>query len=373
MVYKAIGLMSGSSLDGLDIAYVHLHETGGGWNYELLHTDCYAYPADWMEKLANATHLSALDYQLLHTAYGHYTGELVNKFIHDHSLHHQVHLVASHGHTSFHVPTQRMTAQLGDGAAIAAETGLPVVSDLRSLDIAFGGQGAPIVPVGEKLLLPGYKLFLNLGGIANLSFNQPGQYTAFDVCPANRILNQLLQGTGKAFDDEGKIASGGTVQPALLNELNQLAYYGLAFPKSLSNDFGTDTVFPLVKHYALSVQDALRTYVEHIAQQVGMAAGKLLAAGIGETEAGPAPAETQLLITGGGAFNRFMVERIGNQLMKHNITPVVPDKQLVNYKEALVMALIGVLRWREEYNVYSSVTGAARSSINGALWLGGEA
>src|SRR5450432_1915354 len=211
MVYKAIGLMSGSSLDGLDIAYVHLQETGGKWTYEILHTDCQPYSASWMENLSNAVHLTALDYQLLHTAYGYYTGALVNKFIDDNGLQHRVHLIASHGHTTFHAPAQKMTAQLGDGAAIAAVTGLPVVSDLRALDIAFGGQGAPIVPIGEKLLLHDYDWFLNLGGIANLSFNHPGKYTAFDVCPANRVLNLLVQETGNAYDDKGEMAATGIV------------------------------------------------------------------------------------------------------------------------------------------------------------------
>jgi anhydro-N-acetylmuramic acid kinase len=362
MVYKAIGLMSGSSLDGLDIAYVHLQETGGKWNYEILHTDCQPYSAAWIEKLSNAIHLPALDYQLLHTAYGHYTGELVNKFIDDNNLHHQVHLVASHGHTTFHVPNKKMTAQLGDGAAIAAVTGLPVVSDLRALDIAFGGQGAPIVPIGEKLLLHDYNLFLNIGGIANLSFNQPGQYIAFDVCPANRVLNLLIAPTGKAYDDGGKLAATGTVNHALLDELNQLDYYQQAFPKSLANDFGTNTVYPLIQKYSLSVPAALRTYVEHIAVQIGKSA-----------RAEIQPGENKLLVTGGGALNSFMVERISEQLTNYSVEVVVPDKQLINYKEALVMALIGVLRWREEYNVLSSVTGASRNSINGALWLGGEA
>jgi anhydro-N-acetylmuramic acid kinase len=369
MVYKAIGLMSGSSLDGLDIAYVQLQETGGKWTYEILHADCRPYSTAWMEKLSNAVHLPALDYQLLHTAYGHYTGELVNKFIDDYNLHHQVHLVASHGHTTFHLPAQKLTAQLGDGAAIAAVTGLPVVSDLRALDIAFGGQGAPIVPIGEKLLLQEYDWFLNLGGIANLSFNGPGKYLAFDVCAANRVLNLLAQKAGKEYDDEGRMAAAGMVNDALLEQLNKLDYYRQSFPKSLANDFGTGIVYPLVQQYSLSVPDALRTYVEHIAVQIADAAGGLLSNADGR----PKKDNQQLLVTGGGALNTFMIERISDQLKIHSIETVVPDKQLINYKEALVMALIGVLRWREEYNVLCSVTGAARNSINGALWLGGEA
>ena len=366
MVYKAIGLMSGSSLDGLDIAYVHLQETAGKWTYEIIHTACSPYSAEWTEKLINAVHLSALDYQLLHTAYGQYTGEAVNKFIDHNNLHHQVHLVASHGHTTFHLPKQKTTTQLGDGAAIAAITGLPVVSDLRALDIAFGGQGAPIVPIGEKLLLHEYDWFLNLGGIANLSSNQPGKYIAFDVCPANRVLNLVIQKTGKAYDDEGKIAATGTVNKILLDKLNELDYYRQGFPKSLANDFGTATVYPLLQQYPVSTEDALRTYVEHIAVQIKNAVQSI-------TASSAAISGSKLLITGGGALNTFMVKCINEQLKQTGIETIVPDMQLVNYKEALVMALIGVLRWREEYNVLSSVTGAARNSINGALWLGGEA
>ena len=363
MEYKVIGLMSGSSLDGLDIVYVHLQETAGKWAYEILHADCMPYDAIWMERLANAVNLPAAAYQLLHTGYGAYTGAAINKFIEENNLQHKVHLIASHGHTTFHLPAQKMTAQLGDGAAIAAATGLPVVSDLRAMDIAFGGQGAPIVPIGEKLLLRDYQLFLNLGGIANLSFNQPDKYIAFDVCPANRVLNLLIEKTGKAYDDGGKMAATGQVNNALLEKLNALDYYSQDFPKSLANDFGTATVFPMVQGFQLSTADALRTYVEHIAVQIKKSIEKVKT---GSNDA-------KLLATGGGALNTFMVERITHHLKELAIEVVVPDKQLINYKEALVMALIGVLRWREEYNVLSSVTGAARNSINGALWLGSEA
>jgi len=365
MVYKVIGLMSGSSLDGLDIAYVHFHETAGKWTYEILKADCVPYSKLWTDKLSNAVNLPASGYQLLHSEYGAYTGAAVNKFIEDNGLEHQVHLIASHGHTTFHMPGQKMTAQLGEGAAIAATTGLPVVSDLRAMDIAFGGQGAPIVPIGEKLLLYDYDMFLNLGGIANLSFNQAGQYIAFDVCPANRVLNMLVATTGKAYDDEGKMAATGSVNSNLLNQLNELSYYQQPSPKSLANDFGTATVYPILQQYQLSTADGLRTYVEHIAIQIKNAVQSVIA--------GEPVDNAKLLVTGGGAFNSFMVQQINLLLQETGITAVVPDKQLVNYKEALVMALIGVLRWREEYNVLASVTGAARNSINGALWLGGEA
>ncbi len=366
MVYKAIGMMSGSSLDGLDIVYVHFQETAGKWSYELLQTDCYAYTTEWSDKLKNAVLLPALDYQLLHTAYGHHIGERVNQFIEANQLHHQVDLIASHGHTTFHLPQQKMTAQLGDGAAIAAETGLPVISDLRALDVAFGGQGAPIVPIGEKLLLNEYHFFLNLGGIANLSYNDPAGYRAFDVCPANRVLNMLIQPTGQLFDEGGKLASRGRINEALLNELNAQSYYQLNHPKSLANDFGTGVIYPLIQKYQLSIPDSLRTYVEHIAVQM-LNAIKLMIAH------SPIASNHSVLTTGGGALNQFMIERISQQLKDLSIEVVVPEKSLVNYKEALIMALIGVLRWREENNVLSSVTGAKRNSINGAIWMGAEA
>ena len=203
-----------------------------------------------------------MDYQLLHTDFGHYIGMQVNKFIEEKKLHYQVALIASHGHTTFHVPAKKMTAQLGDGAAIAAVTQLPVVADLRALDVALGGQGAPIVPIGEKLLLGGYDYFLNLGGIANISHNADPStgsgYIAFDVCPANRVLNMLVNEMGMEFDEDGKIATKGQINLHLLEKLNSLDYYKLPYPKSLANDFGTDVVYPLIKNSGLKTEDALR-------------------------------------------------------------------------------------------------------------------
>jgi anhydro-N-acetylmuramic acid kinase len=361
MLYRAIGLMSGSSLDGLDIVYAELLENAGKWSYEILAADCYSYPKPWKERLQNAVRLSALDYQLLHAEYGHYLGAQVNQFIQEKNLHFKVGLVASHGHTTFHVPSQRMTAQLGDGAAIAAETGLPVVSDLRSLDVAFGGQGAPIVPFGEKLLFSSYDLFQNLGGIANISLNLPGGYTAYDVCPANRVLNLLMAREGKEFDEGGALAATGTVDPRILSELDALDYYRQPYPKSLANNFGTDIVFPILS--AIPAQDGLRTAVEHIASQIAAAF-----ASFGEAVRGK-----ELMVTGGGAFNSFLIERLKILLQPLGITPIVPDYLTVQYKEALIMALLGVLRWRQENTVLSSVTGASRDSIGGAVWIGQEA
>jgi anhydro-N-acetylmuramic acid kinase len=364
MVYKVIGLMSGSSLDGLDIAFVEFDETGGKWSFNILAAETYAYNAEWKDRLKNASTLNALDYQLLHTSYGHFLGEQVNKFIGEHGLQYKVALIASHGHTVFHFPGQKMTAQLGDGAAIAAVTLLPVVSDLRALDVAFGGQGAPIVPIGEKYLFPDFEMFLNIGGITNLSIRNGEAYTAFDVCPANRVLNSLAAKVGKDYDASGEMASAGNVNEGLLNKLNELSYYKLTTPKSLDNSFGADEIYPLIKSFGLTHNDSLRTYVEHIVIQIKSAILANCQLPIDNSK---------LLVTGGGAFNSFLIERLKRELDSINIEVVIPGRQIVEFKEALIMALIGILRWRQEYTTLASVTGAARASIGGALWIGQEA
>lgn len=364
MLYRTIGLMSGSSLDGLDIVFAEFYENAGNWNFEIKATDCYEYSLEWKERLQNSISLPALNYQLLHTEYGHYLGNEVNRFIEENNLHYQVGLIASHGHTSFHIPSKKMTAQLGDGAAIAAETRLPVVSDLRALDVAFGGQGAPIVPIGEKLLLKDFSMFLNLGGIANISFNRPDQYVAFDVCPANRVLNLIAGLVNKEYDAGGQMASLGNVNEELLNKLDAFDYYKQSYPKSLANNFGTDEIFPLLESSGLSHNDLLRTYVEHIIRQT-----KFAIAGNYNLQT----TNHRLLVTGGGAFNNFLVERVKKELLSVGVEVVIPDENLIKYKEALIMGFIGVLRWRQEYNVLSSVTGAERDSIGGAVWIGQEA
>ncbi len=356
MVYRAIGLMSGSSLDGLDIAFAEFQETSGKWKFELLHSVTYPYSTEWTEKLRNAHKLSALEYQLLHTSYGHYLGQQVNRFILEYKLDFKVQLIASHGHTVFHMPSRHMTAQIGDGAAIAAETGINVVSDLRSMDVALGGHGAPIVPIGEKYLLGDSKLFLNIGGIANISVNHDS-YIAFDICPANRVMNLLAKAKDLDFDRNGDLARSGSIQQNLLKMLNDLDYYKKPYPKSLDNSFGLETVYPMIKG-AAKPEDLLATYVEHIAMQVAAAVKPFAVAG------------ENLMITGGGAHNSFLVERIKAHVEQLGIMVNLPSTELIEMKEALIMAFIGLLRWREEFNVMASVTGGKRDSIGGAVYLG---
>ena len=362
MIYKVIGIMSGSSLDGLDIVYTELQELAGRWQYKIQYAECMPYDKEWTIKLQQSVNLSAKDYLLLHVQYGEFIGQKINEFIDENNLHHQVNLVCSHGHTTFHLPEKKMTHQLGDGAAIAAETKLPVVSDLRSMDVAFGGQGAPIVPLGEKLLFGQYNYFLNIGGIANISIHRPDNVIAFDVCAANRVLNMLAGKMGLPYDDKGSIASQGSVNEDLLNKLNMLEYYQLAYPKSLANTFGTDLVYPLLQSSGISTEDNLQTYTEHISIQIRNSLQLFKENNI-----------QNLFISGGGAFNTFLMERLQSHLKEINFEIFIPDNDTVKYKEALIMGLLGALRWREQYTILSSVTGASQNSIGGALWLGTEA
>lgn len=360
MVYKVIGLMSGSSLDGLDIVYTHLNEVRGKWSFEIIHADCIPYTNEWINELQHAAQKDVAAFLKLHTAYGRYLGEQVNKFIIENNIEHQVHFVASHGHTVFHEPENNTTYQLGDGATIAAITGLPVISDLRSLDVALGGQGAPIVPIGDKLLFNGYDYWLNIGGIANITVPHNDSLLAFDVCPANQMLNALAQKEGNAMDENGILAKMGEVIPGILDELNNGAYYKLPAPKSLSNEAAQQLVFPTLLQSKHDTVDLLRTAVQHITNQVTDAIRKF-----------PANKDSAtMLVTGGGAFNLFLVEQLQKELFALNVTVKVPDPLIIKFKEALVMALIGALRWREETNVLSSVTGASRDSISGTIWMG---
>ena len=349
--------MSGSSLDGLDIACVQLTEIRGAWTYELLASDCVPYDADWMTSLKKARELSVPDFLKLHTAYGHYLGNAVNTFIAANGLEHKIHFIASHGHTILHEPADKTTFQIGDGAAIAAITELPAITDLRNVDVALGGQGAPIVPIGDKLLFGNYDFLLNLGGIANISVKEEdGSYIAFDICPCNQLLNALAGEAGQDYDADGAIAATGTSLPQLQAQLDAIIWYSTAPPKSLSNEFATGQLLPLLKNAVVPLPDRMATADAHIIAQIKEAIAPHLK-----------PAAT-MLITGGGAFNTHLIAGLTEALEPHGVTLTVPDAATVTNKEAIVMALIGALRWREEENVLAAVTGATRSSIGGALW-----
>lgn len=351
--------MSGSSLDGLDIAYVQLEEVRGKWAFEILQAACLPYEDEWSQLLKGAAGLAGVDLLRLHTAYGRYTGEAVKRFIDEHDLEHKVHFIASHGHTVFHEPASNTTFQLGDGASIAAICGLPVISDLRAMDVAHGGQGAPIVPVGDKLLFGSYDMLLNVGGIANITIRREDGDLAFDVCPANQALNALAARVGKSMDENGDMARNGRVLPEVLAKLEDLEYYQQPSPKSLSNVQTIQLASAALSNVDADVNDLLHTTTSLIAGRVADAVARY----------GARKDQATMLVTGGGALNTFLIEELGRMLQPMGVTIVVPDTGVVQYKEAIVMALIGVLRWREEANVFASVTGAGRDSVGGALWL----
>lgn len=367
--YRVIGVMSGSSLDGLDIIYVHFSLTSASsWKFAIEHGTCYNYSPSWIDKLKHATSISALEYQLLHTEYGRYIGEHIIRFIRENHLDGKVDLVACHGHTVFHLPSQFTTSQLGDGATVAAITGLPVVSDVRSMDVALGGQGSPISLMAERKLFGSeYQFFLNIGGMACLTYVGRGDDDSFavDVCPANQLLNLLAHREGRQFDQKGEMARSGRTNARLLKDLDDFDYYKKPFPKSLGVDFGPEILYPLIQAHDLSTADALQTFTDHICNQVAEVVRtlkRIIRDGL--------PSESRMLVTGGGARNVFLVDRLGEKLKDFGILVVVPDDELVKFKEALVTAVMGVLRLRGEDNFVGEVSGALRNSIGGAFWYG---
>ncbi len=363
MVYNVIGLMSGSSLDGLDICFAQIEETRGKWSAQILNADCYPYDEEWVKNLRRATQLSVPEFLRLHTAYGRYTAQLVNHFIEQNELQHKVHFVASHGHTVFHEPEANTTFQLGDGASIAAVLGLPVISDLRSLDVALGGQGAPIVPIGDKLLFGDYDLLLNVGGISNITLRKSdSNYVAFDISIANQALNFLAQKMGKEFDESGSIAASGTLIENELSALSADEYYQIAAPKSLSNERAMALVKSFIENEAYPIEDKMHTMVHFITDRIKQSILQHLHE--------DALVGKKLLVTGGGAFNTYLMQVLSDNLASLGIELTIPDAAIVAYKEALVMALIGTLRWREEVNVMAEQTGATKDSMGGAFWIG---
>ncbi|MBL6445015.1 anhydro-N-acetylmuramic acid kinase [Fulvivirga sp. 29W222] len=349
--YKVIGLMSGTSLDGLDMAYCEFELQAGVWHYKIKAAETRGYPEELYNGLQAGVKLSGYELTRLDVHLGRWFGEAVASFIDNHRL--AVDFVASHGHTIFHQPELGITKQIGNGNIIAAISQLPVVSDFRTLDVALGGQGAPLVPIGDALLFHEYDFCLNLGGIANISFDNQGKRLAYDICPCNMVLNYVASKEGCSYDEGGAIAREGTVIPELLTVLNNLDFYNQPYPKSLGYEWVKDNVISKISNYDISSFDLMRTLVEHITNQISRAI-----TGAGKSQ--------RLLVTGGGAFNKFLIQRI-EQSLKSEAEVCVPDDTTVNYKEALIFGFLGVLRSCGEVNTLSSVTGASRDSCTGGI------
>ncbi|MDR3023385.1 anhydro-N-acetylmuramic acid kinase [Chryseobacterium sp.] len=342
----AIGLMSGTSLDGLDICLAEF-EKQDKWTFQILKAETIPYSEDWENKLRSSIHLSAEDLLELNSEYGFYLGQQVKEFIHKHQLE-NISLIASHGHTIFHQPKRKFTLQIGDGRAIKLETGLPVVYDFRSQDVLMNGNGAPLVPIGDELLFSEYSACLNLGGFSNISLHSNGKRIAFDIAPVNIVLNHLAQQINKSFDENGELAQKGEINEILLNDLNALDFYQHSHPKSLGIEWCHEYIFPALKN--IEILDALATFTEHSAQQI---ADVINANNIKD-----------ILITGGGAYNSFLIEKIRS---KTQAEVIIPKKEIIDYKEALIFAFMGVLKINNEVNVLSSATGSSHDHCSGVI------
>jgi anhydro-N-acetylmuramic acid kinase len=347
---SVLGVMSGTSLDGLDLALCEFAPEGKRYTFAIRHARTIAYTDDWKKRLTDVKNASAEDFFALHAAYGKFIADEALVFFKTIKL--TPHVISSHGHTVFHRPGLGFSTQIGCGATIAAHTTLTTVCDFRSLDVASGGQGAPLVPVGDKLLFGEREACLNIGGIANISFDKAGERVAYDVGVANMLLNYLAEQTGAAYDKGGELARSGSVDGGLLTQLNGLDYYSQEGARSIGREWFEQNIKPLVDKTA-RVEDRLATSVEHIAQVIAAELNKHKIKSV--------------LITGGGVFNTFLITRLRT---KTNCELIIPTDEIVNFKEALIFAFLGYLRLNEKVNTLSSVTGASHDSIGGAVYLG---
>ncbi|QQS29401.1 MAG: anhydro-N-acetylmuramic acid kinase [Sphingobacteriales bacterium] len=363
--YRIIGLMSGTSLDGLDIADCTFSYYRKRWRYRIHHATCIEYSDEWRERLATLIDKDLTTYLATDAEYGVYLGTLVNQFIEAHNLAGKIQIIASHGQTIIHRPDLHFSAQIGNGAAIAETTKLPVICNLRANDIAAGGQGAPVVPFTDLHLFLKHRFCLNLGGIANISCKLTGnRIIGYDICPNNLILNNLAHQLGYPYDNGGNLAAAGNIDSGLLDALNGLPYYRQPYPKSLDARFVPQILMPLLLNFRLPVQDKLRTIVEHIAIQTGLQTTL-----INQQESIDPQTQNSMLITGGGAFNTFLISRIAT-FSGCNI--IVPDSLTINYKEALAMAFMAVLRLQCQPNCLSSVTGATHNTVGGCVYYASQ-
>ena len=353
-IHKVLGLMSGTSLDGLDLAYCNFWKEDGRWNFEIKEASTLPYDESLRTELTNAIHLKEDDLNALDKRFGRFLGELVARFLEVNQL--TADYVASHGHTVHHRPDLGFTRQIGDGQQLANESRCITICDFRSKDIYLGGQGAPLVPIGDQAFFSKHTFCLNLGGICNVSWHKDGRRIAYDIGIANMLLNHLSQKMGQTYDDGGSIARSGSLDKKLYNQLNSLEYYHQPFPKSTGYEWFQADILPIVAQSDLSTEDLLHTSVHHIAEQI---ARQLLSHS--QTD------HNTVLITGGGAYNKYLMEVLGDKLGTQ-VKIVIPESDLVSYKEAMVFAFMGLLRMEGEVNVLSSVTGAKNDSSSGKVY-----
>jgi anhydro-N-acetylmuramic acid kinase len=362
--YHAIGLMSGSSLDGLDIAYCRFTVDGAKIDWEILEAECVDYDEKWSTRLKKLYSQDGLTFAKTNTYYGHYMAQQVMRFIQKHEI--EPDFIAAHGHTVFHEPEVRFTAQIGDGGAMAALTGYPVITGFRLHDVAIDGEGAPLAPIADKYLFNAYDFCLNLGGIANISSLSTDKLIAFDICATNLMLNFVARQLGFDYDQDGMGARVGTLNHYLLDELNNQDFFTHPYPKSMSNKWVQSRMIPILIRNRMAPEDKLATVTEHIATQITNSI-KLIV-----QREGLSKPSYQMMVSGGGAFNKFLIERITARCAQEGLQVeiVVPEARVVEFKESLLMALMGVLRVENRPNVLASATGAKHDSISGAIYQG---
>ncbi|MCB0735049.1 MAG: anhydro-N-acetylmuramic acid kinase [Flavobacteriales bacterium] len=345
--------MSGTSMDGVDIAHCELTPSESGkWSYTINAAKTVSYSDTWRLRLSKLRNQTAMNVYKTDRYFGEYIGRLINAFLDEHQL--EADLIASHGHTILHQPESNITYQVGSGSAISAVTGIPSVTNFRAMDVVKGGEGAPVSGIGDQLLFSEYTMGLNLGGFANISATVDGEPVAYDICPCNILLNRIAREFGKEYDENGEIAATGQIDYDLLADVNNIDYYTWSYPKSLGREWINENFWFRVRESEASKEDRMKTLVEHIGEQIGNNIEDLASDS----------STTRVLVTGGGAFNPVLVEHIRSHT---DAEIIVPDPMLVNYKEALIFALMGVLRVRNEVNVLASFTGANGDSVSGEL------
>ena len=342
-----IGVMSGTSLDGVDICYIRF-DYSNSYRFKILKAETIPYSDVWRMKLKNAYHSDKVSLAKLDVEYGEFLGNLIQEFIRNHSIT-TLDFIASHGHTIFHKPEEGYTLQIGNGQVLADIVNHTVINDFRTQDVKLGGQGAPLVPIGDELLFSEYDYCLNLGGFANISCKEKNDRIAFDICPVNIVLNHYINSINLAYDDKGIIASSGIIHKDLLNKLNSLDFYRLNYPKSLGLEWVIKNIYPLIDSYNLEIKDILRTFIEHISLQISKVIHR----------------NAKVLVTGGGVFNSFLINRIEDHLDQKLI---IPENELINFKEALIFAFLGLLKLEEKVNVLCSVTGAKHNHSTGVIF-----
>jgi anhydro-N-acetylmuramic acid kinase len=348
--YNVVGVMSGTSLDGVDLAHIQFEIKNQKWTFTILESETVGYDSAWVHTLKQAVDFSESALEKLNSDYTKLLATIISNFIQKHNIQ-NLDAVCSHGHTILHQPQNGFTLQIGNLPQIASLINQTVVCDFRVQDVQLGGQGAPLVPIGDQILFSGYDYCMNLGGFSNVSFDENGTRIAFDISPVNTVLNFYANQLGLDYDDKGKISRTGNSNPNLLRKLNALDFYTKKHPKSLGFEFVKEIVLPIIESFKIKTEDKLNTFTEHVAQQNALALPKK---------------SGRVFVTGGGGYNDFLMERIQFYLPKMQI--IIPKKNILEFKEALIFALLGVLKLRNEINVLSSVTGAKNDHSSGVVY-----